>query len=102
MVWAHVVTCKPLLENLVNMYVLAAVKRSRNGRNVKGTHEIKQRSLPENSECINVQISVVVDINSKLIFSCCLSIPGLHAQLFLLLQETSIIFTIYILSQWNV
>jgi hypothetical protein len=42
MVGAHVITCKALLENLVNMHILFAVKRLLNRRNLKGKHEITQ------------------------------------------------------------
>jgi hypothetical protein len=42
MVGAHVITCKGLLENLVNMYILSVVKRLLNTRNLKGKHEITQ------------------------------------------------------------
>jgi hypothetical protein len=88
MVGARVITRKALLENVGNMYILSAVKRLLNRRNLKGKHKITQMWLPENSECISLQISVLIDINSNFVFSCSGSILGLHAQLFRLLQET--------------
>jgi hypothetical protein len=41
-VGVHVITCKALLENVVNMYIVSAVKRLLNRRNLKGKHEITQ------------------------------------------------------------
>jgi hypothetical protein len=42
MVGAHVIMCKAVLENLVNVYILSVIKRQLNRRNLKGKHEITQ------------------------------------------------------------